>query len=210
MQQYTLSLDSVSCGPLQANCYVLTCPTSSQSIVIDPGTEPDKVLALIGDRQVTAILLTHGHADHVGAAGDVRAATGAPICIHPNDAHMLGQLSVDRWLSHGDTLMLGEHLLKVVHTPGHTSGQVSLLVPDEHAFVGDTIFEGGPGKTWRPEDFRTTLDTLKHAVLTWPDSMICYPGHGSPFRLGDIRAAITGFVTRQHRDDFYGDARWEE
>jgi glyoxylase-like metal-dependent hydrolase (beta-lactamase superfamily II) len=74
--------------------------------------------------------------------------------------------------------------------------------------VGDTIFEGGPGKTWSDADFRTTLDTLRTQILAWPDDTICYPGHGPHFRIGDLRGAIEAFVARDH-GNFHGDATWE-
>jgi glyoxylase-like metal-dependent hydrolase (beta-lactamase superfamily II) len=95
----------------------------------------------------------------------------------------------------------------VVHTPGHTDGEVSFLLPDNQAIVGDTIFEGGPGRTNNAPDFRTMLSTL-HTILQWPDDTMCYPGHGSSFRLGDIRSHVEAFVARDHGDDFHGDAEW--
>jgi glyoxylase-like metal-dependent hydrolase (beta-lactamase superfamily II) len=82
------------------------------------------------------------------------------------------------------------------------------LENDRRIIVGDTIFEGGPGKTWSPEDFRTSLRTLRDVILAWPDDTICYPGHGPSFRLGDRRAGIEVFLSRDH-GDFFGDATWD-
>ncbi len=209
MKQSELSLISAPCGQLQTNCYVLTNASDEQSIVVDPGAEPDKIFALLNGRPVMAILITHGHGDHIGAVADVQAATGAPVYIHPADASMLGSIQPHGSLNDDSMVTFGQHRLRIVHTPGHTAGQVSILLPDDRALVGDTIFEGGPGKTWSADGFRTTLHTLKNTVLTWPDNTVCYPGHGTPFRLGDIRSAVEAFVARQHPHDFYGDATWE-
>jgi glyoxylase-like metal-dependent hydrolase (beta-lactamase superfamily II) len=74
--------------------------------------------------------------------------------------------------------------------------------------VGDVVFEGGPGKTWTVEGFQTTRQTLTKDILSWSDDTICYPGHGDPFRLGDIRPEIEAFLARDH-GDFFGDATWD-
>jgi glyoxylase-like metal-dependent hydrolase (beta-lactamase superfamily II) len=103
---------------------------------------------------------------------------------------------------------VGEHRLIAHNTPGHTPDPVCYAVEqDDRILVGDAIFEGGPGKTWSPEDFRTALDTLRRVILAWPDETRCYPGHGGPFRLGDIRSAVEAFVARDH-GRFCGDATW--
>ena len=109
----------------------------------------------------------------------------------------------------GEKIKVGEHHLRVYPTPGHTDGQVSFNVEESPIYiVGDTIFEGGPGKTWSCEDFVTTLATLRNVVLAWPDDAVCHPGHGSSFQLGRIRAAIERFLAKDH-GSFYGDATWE-
>ena len=115
---------------------------------------------------------------------------------------------IDRALADGDTVAVGNHRLKACHTPGHTADQICIAVEDDDRIVvGDTVFEGGPGKTWTPEDFNTTLDTLRRVILAWPDGTRCFPGHGSPFRLSDIRSAIESFISKDH-GRFYGDATW--
>jgi glyoxylase-like metal-dependent hydrolase (beta-lactamase superfamily II) len=83
-----------------------------------------------------------------------------------------------------------------------------VLDNDNRAIVGDTIFDGGPGKTWSAAGFRQSCQTLRHVVLAWPDEMVCYPGHGPAFRLGDRRAQIVAFLGKDHAD-FYGDAAWD-
>ncbi|HEX6289456.1 MAG TPA: MBL fold metallo-hydrolase [Herpetosiphonaceae bacterium] len=202
-------ISALPVGSYQANCYLLEIPESQRCIVVDPGAEPDKILDQIGRREVAAILLTHGHHDHIGAVEAVRRATGARAAIHPADAELLGALKADESLADGATLSFDGHTLRVFHTPGHTAGQVCFMLDDGRAIVGDTIFEGGPGKTWSAEGFRTTLHTLSSVVLAWPDDTVCYPGHGTPYRLGDIRPQVEAFLARQHPARFHGDATWE-
>jgi len=208
MSLASLNLKLVTVGALQENCYVLIDPGTNQCIVIDPGAEPDKILPLIRDCRVSNILLTHGHADHIGAVLNIRDATGAPVAVRPTDAHMLGRILADQWLHHGDMIALGAQQIHVVATPGHTPGQVSFVLNDGRAIVGDTIFEGGPGRTWCPDDFQTTLATLQQVVLSWPDDTWCYPGHGPSFLLGAIRARVEAFLGQQHPANFFGDASW--
>ncbi len=198
---------SITVGPLQEHCYVLADDTRGEAVVIDPGDEAEQIMELIGKLRVASILLTHAHRDHIGAVVELRAATGARVSIHPADAHMLGAVLPDDFLRDGATLTLDAMELRVVHTPGHTPGMVSFMLDGARAIVGDTLFEGGPGRTWCPDDFRTTLRTLR-SVLEWPDDTECFPGHGPSFRLGDIRARIEAFLTHRHAADFFGDASW--
>lgn len=189
-------------GPIQANCFILGCEETRQSVVIDPGDETDRILkSLAGDRlSVVHIINTHGHFDHVSANKRLKAVTGAGILIHRADAPMLSQLSAtaaawgmaaedspkaDRLLEDGDVITFGNHALTVLHTPGHTPGGISLYVEYPQAetvkkavFVGDTLFAGSIGRTDFPGgSYDTLINSIRSKLFTLDDGVTVYPGH---------------------------------
>jgi hydroxyacylglutathione hydrolase len=203
-----LELKGRAVGPWPMNSYVLVCRETNESVLIDPGAEPETLAAMLAGTTPVGILLTHTHPDHIGALAEMRARLNVPLLAHPGAHFNALPLAADVWLNHGDVVPLGRHTLRVYHTPGHIDDQICFALPDPRVIVGDTIFAGGPGKTWSPESFATSLGTLRRVVLAWPDETICYPGHGPHFRLGDIRPAVESFLVRDH-GEFFGDATWE-
>jgi len=200
-----LSLTCQEVGAWGTNAYALSCGTFAQSVLVDPAGEPETLLAMLQGTEPLAILVTHSHMDHIGALGELREALRVPMMAQ----RCAGSLRADRWLEDSDVVQVGEHSLRVWHTPGHTDDSVCYGIEGDHRIiVGDAIFEGGPGHTSSPQAFQTTLRTLREVVLTWPDETMCYPGHGPPFRLGDKRAAIEAFLSKEH-GSFFGDATWE-
>jgi glyoxylase-like metal-dependent hydrolase (beta-lactamase superfamily II) len=189
------------------NTYALICPETKQSVLIDPGAEPDTLLQMLEDSRPIAILLTHAHHDHVGALAEMKIELNVPVYLHPADSHM--GVAADEWFADGDRLTLGQHTLQFIHTPGHTPGMVTVMLPDRRAIVGDTIFKGGPGKTWSPHNFAKTLETMRNIVFQWPDETDCFPGHGPSFLIGDERPAFEAFIGRTHPAGLYGDVTWE-
>ena len=196
-------------GPWPMNTYALICPETGESVLVDPGAEPETLLEMLGDSRPVAIILTHTHPDHVGALDEMRRRLDVPLMAHPGPHYEGMEVDAERALRHGDTVRVGAHTLRVYHAPGHIPDQICLAIEDDpRVLVGDTIFEGGPGKTWTPQQFQETLQTLREVVLQWPDDTLCYPGHGPAFRLGDKRAQVEAFVAKDH-GDFHGDATWE-
>lgn len=196
-------------GPWGMNTYALVCPQTGESVLIDPGDDPDDLEAMLAGSNPIAILLTHTHGDHIGALDEMVRRLQVPLLANDNP-HAGGiTINADRWLADGDTVPVGQHTLRVIHTPGHIDDQICFAIEgDPRIIVGDTIFEGGPGKTWSEAQFATTLETLRHVVLPWPDDTVCYPGHGPSFRLGDKRAEVEAFINKDH-GRFFGDATWD-
>ena len=203
----TLELRTAQVGPYHMNTYALISQESGESVLFDPGGDPDKLEAMLADSKPIAIILTHSHIDHVMALDEMLAKLEVPLYAHPGPH--AEDIKADHWLEHGDTFQLGEDVLDVQHTPGHIGDHICLLIRgDNRIVVGDTIFAGGPGKTWDNDGFKQTLETYRNIVLKWSDDSVCYPGHGPHFRLGDIRSAVDAFMAKDH-GDFYGDATWD-
>ncbi len=196
-------------GPWPMNAYVLLDPASGASALVDPGDDPESLGEMLAGTSPQAILLTHTHPDHVGALAEMRARLGVPLYAHPGPHFAGAALAVDRELRGGEEVSLGGLTLRAHYAPGHIDDMICFEALGADAIiVGDTVFAGGPGRTWSAEGFRTTLRTLRDVVLAWPDSAICHPGHGPSFRLGDLRAQIAAFVSRGHAPGFFGDAEW--
>lgn len=207
MSTKSFELRSVVVGSAQENCYVLHDAASRECIVFDPGAEIEKILPLIGQSKVAMILLTHAHPDHIGAVNELRERTGAAVLVNPAEIPMLGDVKHDLAVYDGEVITWETRRIRAVQTPGHTAGMTTFIIGDI-AIVGDTLFEGGPGRTESAADFQTTLETLRFTVLKWPDALVCYPGHGPSFLLGDILDRIRAFVEQEHPTDFFGDAEW--
>jgi hydroxyacylglutathione hydrolase len=188
-------------GPLMANCFICGCSKTKEAIVIDPGGDANMILHSLADSElkVKYIINTHGHFDHVSANGKLKDATGADILIHPLDAPMLEKLSsnaalfgvsvensppCDQTLEEGDTVSFGDITLKVVHTPGHTPGGISLYTSGI-VFVGDTLFAGSIGRTDFPGgDFDTLISSIKTKLFNMEDDVRVLSGHGPETSIG--------------------------
>jgi glyoxylase-like metal-dependent hydrolase (beta-lactamase superfamily II) len=153
-------------------------------LVVDAPHDTDPIVEAIGGRRVTAIVLTHGHNDHITAAPALRAATGAPIWFHSSDRMLWDMVHPDVEPDHelrgGTTFRVAGTTLTALHTPGHSPGSTCLHAPDLGAvFTGDTLFHGGPGATGRSfSDKPTILNSIRAELLTLDGDTVVHTGHG--------------------------------
>ncbi len=196
----TLTIKSFAVMPFDENCYVVSDETN-EGVVIDPGGMENIVLSYIRETKLTikAVLNTHGHCDHIGANDAIRDATGAPLYIHKNDAPMLTDMKLnlsafmgfrvlsrpaEHFLAEGDGIVFGQSELKVLHTPGHSTGGVC-FVGDGVVFTGDTLFAGSIGRSDFPGGSETELiGNIKKKLLALKDDMKVYAGHGPSSEIG--------------------------
>jgi hydroxyacylglutathione hydrolase len=190
-----MKIQTFTVGMLSTNCYVVTCPETRDAIIIDPGFDASSEAEQIfryADKwalKVKFIVNTHGHADHVSGDSLLKKKYSVPVCIHAYDAQCINALDgaispANILLEDEDLVKFGNEVLKVIHTPGHTPGGVS-LVGENVVFTGDTLFAGGIGRTDFPggsnRDMRLSLEKL----LRLPDNYVVYPGHGAASVIGE-------------------------
>jgi hydroxyacylglutathione hydrolase len=160
----------------EVNAYLLTCASTKEAVVIDPGLPAQKIADQAKDLKVRYIVATHCHPGHVGGKDDLKALVGGETALHSADAKQFLR-SADRYLIDGDELEFGEFKLLVMHTPGHTPGSVCFVVGN-HAFVGDTLLAGGIGKQTPETDLRRQMMSIGTKLLRLPPTTALYPGHG--------------------------------
>jgi glyoxylase-like metal-dependent hydrolase (beta-lactamase superfamily II) len=201
-----LVVRSVVVGPFAMNAYLAACSETAEAVLIDPGDEIPRVLALRepGGYAVKRIFLTHGHVDHAACAAEARAATGAEMTIHADDARALAALPrqaemfglrvtaapvADRFHVDGETFAVGRLEARVIHTPGHCPGATCLWFPGEAVvFTGDTLFAGSVGRTDLPGgDFEALHRSIKERLFALGDEVRFYPGHGPAGTIGEER-----------------------
>ena len=196
----TFSLDG---GTWDVENNVWVIGDDAQCLVIDAPHEVGPILEVIAGRRVVAILLTHSHDDHVTAVGDLVAATGAAVYLHPDDRvvwDLSQQGSPGGVLADGDIMTVGDVSVTVLHTPGHSPGACCFSVPALGVvFTGDTLFQGGPGATGRSySDYPTILASIGDALFTLPDDTIVLTGHGDSTTIGAERPHLQEWVDRGH------------
>ncbi|MEU9456956.1 MBL fold metallo-hydrolase [Streptomyces sp. NPDC048277] len=197
----TFSLDGGT-WDVENNVWIIGDDT--EAIVIDAAHDAQAIAEAVGDRRLIAIVCTHAHDDHVGAAPELAALTGAPILLHPDDDPLWKQTHPDRTLdgplAHGQRLTVAGIELVVLHTPGHAPGAVCVHAPVLGAvFTGDTLFQGGPGATGRSfSDFPTIIRSIRDQLLTLPPDTTVHTGHGASTTIGTEAPQLQEWIDRGH------------
>ena len=185
------------------NCYIVEDEESKETMVIDPGGEPEKIIDMLntlGINELKYIYLTHCHGDHFGGILELKSKKGGKVLIHRDDAeglynqaisltYYIGMddinLEADSRVDDGDTIHLGNLEFKVIHTPGHTKGGTCLYCKEQALlFSVDTLFKGTWGRTDLPtSSFPDIIASITNKLATLPDETIVYPGHGKSTRI---------------------------
>ncbi len=203
-----IQITKINMGPYNNNGYIVACAETKEAVIIDTPAEPEKLLNELGDVQVKAILITHGHQDHLLGFEEITGQVDAPVGVGEADVELLpsppGIILMD-----GATMELGNQTIQFLSTPGHTSGSTCLLI-GKHLFSGDTLFPGGPGKSRSPEALKQVIDSITRKLLVLPDDTAVYPGHGDDSTIGQARQEYQIFASKQHPDDLCGDVTWRD
>lgn len=193
---------------LRTNTYIICDENTKEAMVIDPGGEPEKIIELLNILEVDTIkyiFLTHCHADHIGGINALKEAKGGKILISRDDSEglynkeisladyvnmQIPELEADSRIDDGDLIHVGEIEFKVIATPGHTKGSVCLYSEKERLiFTGDTLFSGTWGRTDLPTgNFAQIMESISEKLMTLPDEIIVYPGHGKTTMIQDEKS----------------------
>ncbi|MDI9509843.1 MAG: MBL fold metallo-hydrolase [Clostridiales bacterium] len=192
-------------GMVQTNCYIVREAKSKEAIVIDPGDNAERINEYLkeNDLKCKAILLTHGHFDHITAANELKNLTTAPIYAHENEVELLNDSRLNASIQMGtEVKVIPDILLKdkeefqaagllwrVIYTPGHTAGGVCYYIPEEGViFSGDSLFYESIGRTDFPTgNHSVLLEKISSQLMVLEDRIEVYPGHGRPTTIGHER-----------------------
>ena len=199
-------LNTVVVTEFMTNCYIVGDDSTKEAVVIDPGGEAEKILREVEKMgvTVTAVVNTHAHVDHIGALKDVKDALGVSVMLHPGELPVLKSASrmarlfgvtiddppePDRLLKEGDEIAVGGMSLKVLETPGHSPGGISLVTSDgKVCFAGDSLFAGSIGRTDLPGgDYNTLIQSIKSKLIPLGDDVKVFTGHGPATTIGTER-----------------------
>jgi glyoxylase-like metal-dependent hydrolase (beta-lactamase superfamily II) len=197
-------------GDFANNIYVVVDTATNTAAFIDAPAEPEKSIAAAESAGVrpSMILLTHSHGDHTASIEQLQEAYGCALYANPAEP-WLKDGQVDVAVHHGDEIRLGETVIRALFVPGHTPGSTT-YVAGKHAFVGDTLFPGGPGHSRTNADLQQAIQSITTHLYALPPETVIYPGHGDRATIGASRAEYEVFASKPHAADLHGDVLWAE
>jgi glyoxylase-like metal-dependent hydrolase (beta-lactamase superfamily II) len=188
-----LILRKIEVGEMENNTYVLECPITHDSLVVDCCFEPDAILAGTEGTRIVGILQTHGHDDHVQALPELKKRLSVPVYAHPADDY---PVEIDHEVADGTVVSFGEREVAALHTPGHTPGGTCYR-SGKHLVSGDTLFPGGPGNTWgNKRAFEQIIESISTKLFALDDDTRVYPGHGADTTIGAERRHLQEWIDR--------------
>ena len=205
-QDDKITIHKIKCGPYDNNAYLLVCPETNQSILIDTPQDPGALIEAAQQTDVQAILITHNHADHLAGFSEVTSAIGASVGIGEADADALSTPPA-MLLKEGDEITAGTLTLRAIATPGHTPGSTCFAIGN-HLFSGDTLFPNGPGRTRTPENLAQIIDSITSSLFVLADDTNIFPGHGDDGNLKTEKDKYKVFASKEHPADLAGDVEW--
>lgn len=204
-------LEIVMAGPAGSfanNVYIVIDRSSGESAFIDAPGEPEVSIEAAETAGVrpSRILLTHSHGDHTAGIAALKERYGCELYADAREP-WLAEGQPDHAVTEGDTVTVGALPFRVLSVPGHTLGSTTYVF-GAHAFVGDTLFPGGPGRSASNEALKQELDSITSKLYALPDDITIYPGHGARTTIGASKAEYAAFAAKEHPDDLHGDVTW--
>ena len=205
-------LEIIVAGPagFGNNIYVIVDKATGESAFVDAPDEIEQSIAaaVAASASPSKILLTHSHGDHTASIDGLKARYGCKVYADAREPWLKdGQM--DEAVTHGDEVSVGNLRFRVVSVPGHTPGSIT-FVYEKHAFVGDTLFPGGPGRTRTNADLQQELVSITTELYALPDDTHVHPGHGLPTTIGASKVEHAVFAGKPHAPDLHGDVSWLE
>lgn len=192
-----MNVTKLTLGPMDNNIYVMTCPRTNDSVVIDASHDAGRIAEAAAGTTVRYILLTHSDADHIDVLPELRRRLGVPVGIHALDAGRL-QAPPDFEIADGQEITVGDMTLRAIHTPGHTPGHLCFYNDNGPTLIsGDTLFPGGPGATHdNKEHFAQIITAIREKLLVLPDETVVRPGHGADTTIGAEKPHLQEWIDR--------------
>lgn len=194
-------------GPYDNNAYLIVDAATKRSIVVDAPIGSDATVEAARGTDVQMIIVTHRHRDHWAEIDLIKERLAAPVFCHEGDRAPYAEKVTDT-LGDGAEVAVGESIVRIIHTPGHTPGSICLLL-DGVLISGDTLFPGGPGRSDNPAALRQLVSSIASKLLTLPEDTAVYPGHGDNTTIGAAKIEHAAFASRPHADDLCGDVTWD-